>query len=243
MRVFLVSVFLTPIVLFGQDDFMAYDDASLDKHFKAWDLVGFDMSQCFVEEIDRTLTSALKHDASLSYTWDSLQNHVSVQTSADGNFRSYSYDRRMGGNWHDYSVFIQMRMSDSSIQTLQVDTDRAAEFGTYEDAGIYEVHAIKIKDSTHYLTLAYGTHESGEHHVTARVYGERNGKMVSKPLFAQEHLVVTAQRSYKFDMKYNATTKELSYNEMISQDDSPWNSPTGKRTIWKLEKDGFQPHH
>jgi hypothetical protein len=145
----------------------------------------------------------------------------------------------MGGNWHDYSVFVQMKMSDSSIQTLQVDTDKAAEFGTYEDAGIYEVHEIKINDSIHYLTLAYGTHGSGEHHVIARVYGEKDGKIVPKPLFEAEHLVVTAQRRFKFDLKYDPKTKELSFNEMKSQDDSPWNSPTGKRAVWKLGPDGF----
>ncbi|MFK7786318.1 MAG: hypothetical protein AB8B56_14455 [Crocinitomicaceae bacterium] len=227
--------------LFSQNDFLDYDDSVLDKHFKAWNEVGFELSYCFNEQIDALLLSALDNESSLTYQWDSLQHHMSISTSEDGHFRAYSYDRRTGGNWHDYGIFLQMRMSDSTVIVHEIETEKAAELGTYEDASIYKIHEIKIESKTYYLTFAYGTHGSGQHHNLIVVYGELNGSIIAMPIFGEKNqLVITTQRMHKFEVRYNPKTKELSFNEMIANDESHWNSPSGKRTIWKLKSNGFQ---
>ena len=70
-----------------------------------------DENRLFLQKI---LTYA-QQASTLSYSFPTLQNNISIATSPDGKLRAYSWDTELGGSMHDFDAVFQYEGQDGQI--------------------------------------------------------------------------------------------------------------------------------
>jgi hypothetical protein len=92
-----------------------------------------------------------KDPNSLSYTFDSLNQRMQIETSNDKLFRIYSWNTWMGGTMEDFESVIQYKFNDSVYTKIYFDT-------TYSDEWVYygfypQIFTMVVEDKTYYLAV------------------------------------------------------------------------------------------
>lgn len=182
------------------------------------------------------LDSVLALPASFTIPFDSLRTRIKITESNDNNLRIFSWDEKSGGNWHDMTSIAQFKTATGKIDTKQLNSGNEAETGEYTDVVILKIHEIIIDHKKYYLTIGYGTHGSGHHHMLGQIFNISNNELIKcESCFdGFGDLVIEAPRSEKINLAYDSDKKELSYNEFQFEDSSGFYRPTGKIMSWKL---------
>lgn len=183
-----------------------------------------------------TIKGILTDSNTFHYSFDSLSKQIRIIKSTDNRLKIYSWDEMSGGSWHDMAVFAQFETSNGQIKVKQLDPDEEAMTVEFTDVVIYEIHPIIIDNKTHYLTIGWGTHGSGHHHVTAQIFRIEGENLVKCDTCVENHeaLVVEAPRVNEINFQFNPETNEITHNEFAYNGNIGFYQPTGGIVTWKL---------
>jgi hypothetical protein len=169
-------------------------------------------SDVFAPIFKEKLIKHLKKPITFTQKLDSLSQYLTISTSEDKKIKFYSWDDRTGGSWHNINCFAQFEGSNGKIIVQQLNTENELEF---TDSAIYEIYKLIIKNKTYYLTLAWGTHGSGEEHRIIQVFSMSDDKLTKyKACFTNNNdLILHYGRTETLNLTFNPTTKIISYNK------------------------------
>ncbi|TND05890.1 MAG: hypothetical protein FD123_3581 [Bacteroidetes bacterium] len=181
-----------------------------------------DFRDSLARQFRNELTGVLSSEKSLGYNFDSLRKYMSIVRSADGRLRTFSWDERDGGTWHNITSYAQFRGGDGLMHIEQLDTDSEDVSGAFSDVKIYSVHTVERNGRTAYLLLGAGTHGGGLHHAQARLFtiGHRGLELCSDAFNGTKEAVAEIPRTYPVSMSYDEQKQVLSYNDYIWSDAS-----------------------
>jgi hypothetical protein len=187
------------------------------------------------------LQKSLSTSAAFATPFDSLSNEMLIIQSEDKNLRIFSWDEISGGTWHDMAAFVQYKTKTGHIKVSQLDTDREGELSQYTDVIVNKIHQVVMNDQIHYLTIGWGTHGAGNHHMIARIFKIDGENLIrcASCFSTNEDLVIEAPRSIKIGLVFNSTNNEITYNEFKMNEDSGFNELTGKLVVLKLKNGKF----
>jgi hypothetical protein len=220
-------------------------DISLTNEFRKMQHEAFndnwDDFDSLIHAFKKRLKKELATGVGLDCKFDSLSKEMSIVQSEDKLMRIFSWDELSGGTWHDMAVFAQYRTSTGAIGAKQINSDREAELGEYTDVIISKIHMVKMRDKTFYLTIGWGTHGAGHHHMTAQMFSIEENKLVkcTDCFDSGADLVVVSGRGFDPGLTYDPLTKQISYNE-FKEDEGGWMMPTGKLIKLKLRENSFK---
>lgn len=233
----LLPALLFCLAAFSQPATLRSIDNELTRSYKALLHERYDgnpdsIAPLFKEQILKQLENPLTFDNSL----DSLDKVLTIRISADRKIKFYSWDECTGGTWHLLFCVAQFKGKSGKIIVQPVTSGNAMEFGGYDDSSVYEINQLSIRDTTFYLTIAWGTHGAGHQHVIVRVFKIENDKLVScTSCFAtQKELVLEWPRSRGANLRFDAKTNEISYNEFVENDDTGFYDDTDKVVVLRL---------
>lgn len=196
------------------------------------------------EKFETTLKKLLKQEKSWSYTFPELRKYIDIKTSKDGLIRTFSWDSRMGGSWHDVRTLIQHQTTEglrvSSLQNKKMldDDEGQAEDEMYRDAAIIDIYTFH----NGYLFEGIGTHGSGHHHKVLLYYELVNDTLKRKDIFEnnQSIYVLLIPRKYDFDLNVDVNTKTITHSEYKLDDDIGFYLPTGKKVLLTFDGNTFK---
>ncbi|HTF06094.1 MAG TPA: hypothetical protein VK826_18820 [Bacteroidia bacterium] len=162
--------------------------------------------------------------------FDSLTEYLTIQISPDKKIKFYSWDDLTGGTWHHISCVAQFETDSGKIIVQQINSEREAELGDYTDSGVYAVFELNTAIEKLYLTIASGTHGSGQHHQIVQVF-RINGDTLLKcnSCFADnKDFVLEYPRSEKANLTFDPVKNMLHYNEFKFDQEVGFCKATGK---------------
>jgi hypothetical protein len=167
----------------------------------------------------------------------SFINNLVVANSKDQRIRIISSDNLGGGSWHNYDSHIQLFDAQQVINTrqLEIDNDEL-------DVGYYKIEQLEHNDSTYYIAFGYGTEGSGNHHRVVKVYRIENDSIVVQPSFEGKSLLgIVSRRAEDVELKYDPTTRAISYLEFETTYDEKTDEYTSNELVvrWKFEDGKF----
>lgn len=168
------------------------------------------------------LTGLLASERSLTFSFDSLRKYMNITQSADGRFRTFSWDEKEGSAWHNMTAYAQFRGGDGLLHIEQLDTDTEDVSGSFTDVNIYSIHMVERNGRTAYLVIGSGTHGGGLHHATSRLFtiGHNRLELCSDAFNGKPELVTEIPRTYPIAMSFDAGRQVLSYNDYSWSDAS-----------------------
>src|SRR5688572_776482 len=214
-------------------------DMSLTEDFRKMQAVAFDNNwdhfDSLIHSFKRRLKKELASGVGLDCKFDSLSTEMRIVQSEDKLLRIFSWDELSGGTWHDMAAFAQYKTSSGAIGSKQLDSDREMELSQYSDIIISKIHMVKMRDKIFYLTIGWGTHGAGHHHMMAQIFSIEGNKLVKcvDCFDSGRDLIVVSGRAYDPDLKYDPVSKTISYNE-FKEDEGNWMMPTGKTIMLKI---------
>lgn len=112
--------------------------------------------------------------ATLGYNFKALQdsNFCSIQTSADSNFRIYSWDTWTGGTMRFFNTIFQYRYNGQVFTKVPVKGE-----GDPGSAGV-QVFTVTLKGKTIYLNVTNAIGSSKDCAQSIRAYSIENGKLI-----------------------------------------------------------------
>ncbi len=194
------------------------------------------------KEAREKLISFCQMDSSYFYPFDSLKNYSNFKISADQKVRIISWDLVTGGTWHDYasiahydSLGVGRSLNLHEKNCYMTDCE-------YEDVSVYDLFDIEQNGKTYYLTFGYGTHGSGHHHRTARIFFFDSGQFKQHKTFlnGKTALNIVSARRDNPDLYYDEVSKSIRHKEFDFDNDIGFAKATGKILFFKLTSKGFQ---
>lgn len=230
---------------FGQTETLRTIDLELTSCFKT--MIAADAKlryDSLAPAFKKQLREQLKNPLTFNNQLDSLSKYLSVVTSSDGKVKFYSWDGVSGGNWHDINCMAQFTSKKGALSVQQLNTEKSAETGDFTDSGIYQVYELTTDTTTFYLTFAYGTHGSGNHHRIIRMFYISNNQLLQcdSCLAGLRELALEHPRSEKANLSFNAKTKEISFREFEVNPQHEINRPTGRTVKLVWNKGVFKQH-
>lgn len=135
---------------------------------------GNDSTIYYSEQFATSIRSLVKNNpATLSYNFKALGDKIyfNVKTSADGNFRIYSWDTQTGGTMHFFNQIYQYR-ADGKVFT---------EILNYEEgvAGSFcsKIHSVVINGKTYYLPISNAILSTTDMFQSISAFAIRNNKL------------------------------------------------------------------
>jgi hypothetical protein len=162
--------------------------------------------------------------------FDSLSKYLTIRTSPDKKIKFYSWDDYTGGTWHNIYCVAQFETDSGKIIVQQINSEREAELSEYTDSGIYAVFELNTETEKLYLTIASGTHGSGQHHQIVQIF-RINGDTLLKcnSCFADnKDFVIEYPRSEKANLIFDPVNSTLHFNEFKFDEEIGFNKATGK---------------
>lgn len=212
-------------------------DRFLASNFKTFYSVDTELGYCMAPIIEERVVSELKDSASFNYAFDSLSTYINIKTSDDSLIRTFSWDRRSGGSWHDMASYAQFKSKLGKIKCQRLDSGDEGGTGEPTDVIIYDIHTIRIENKPYYLILGWGTHGGGYHHSLARVY-KTNGDTLTlcDSIFqGQKYLSVSTPRINKIELEYDAESKIISYYHYEFDESTGLYKREGTKEEWILK--------
>lgn len=181
----------------------------------------------------RQLLLYLEKPVTFNNNFDSLSKYLAIRTSSDGKIKFYSWDDLSGGTWHNFNCLAQFITKNGKVVIKQINTENETGTGEFTDSGVYDIFALFNDSVTYYLTMAYGTHGSGQQHQIVQLFYISGDKLEKcKRCFADSNdLVIQYPRSEKANLVFDSGKKQLSYNEFILDEETGFYRPSGKRII------------
>ena len=221
MRFFFTVLFLGVVSAYGQ-----VDVETLHLQSPAWAIRhGVDME----DEYDYPMRVAfrdsmmnlLSEPGSMSHTYDSLGQFVTIRSSEDGRVRLFSWDDLFITCNHTMHTLIQYSWNDS-VRVVDI-SER--EDDDYLSTLFHEIHTIREEDGTYYLLIGWGAHCGGGQHQQARLFTIKQGNLVSVPFEVggefDKRLHNVVSRHLKMRMVYEREARELWYWEYEGCDQGP----------------------
>ncbi|MET6989183.1 hypothetical protein [Sediminicola arcticus] len=162
--------------------------------------------------------------------FDSLSKYLTIKTSPDNKIKFYSWDDLTGGTWHNINCVAQFETDNGKIIVQQINSGKEAELGRYTDSEIYEVFELNTEIEKLYLTIAWGTHGSGQQHQIVQIF-RINGDTLLKcnSCFADnKDLVIEYPRSEKANLTFDPVKNILHFNEFKFDEEKGRYKATGK---------------
>ncbi len=194
-------------------DFVAMIEADPDVRFDS-------LAPLFKKRLKTELTKP----GTFKYPFDSLSKKLSVVTTDDGKFRTFSWDEQGGGRWNIIAVFGQYKTKRGRVAVQVLSSIDEMEEGGYTDSYIFETHTLNIDGKTHYLTLGSGTLGSNFIQRMVQIFKIEGDSLVSCGSCFEEnwtaggrydYLAVEARRWDNIDLKFNPETNEITFNEYV----------------------------
>lgn len=250
-RIFFISL-LVIVLCFGnsysanaQQSASQKLDMSLTQDFRKMQSAAFannwEYFDSLIHSFKKRLKKELASGVGLDCKFDSLSTEMRIVQSEDKLLRIFSWDELSGGTWHDMAAFAQYKTSSGAIGSKQLDSNREMELSQYSDIIISKIHLVKMRDKIFYLTIGWGTHGAGHHHMMAQIFSIDGNKLVKcvDCFDSGKDLVVVSGRAYDPDLKYDPVSKRISYNE-FKEDEGNWMMPTGKTITLKIVNGMFK---
>lgn len=239
--VFIILLSLLPHTILSQTSSSSFKDEYLTSNFKTFYAVDFEMGYCIGPIVEKRLVKTLQDSASFQYPFDSLSRYVKIRTSENGLLRTFSWDRRSGGTWHNMASYAQYKTDSGMVHCQKLDSGNEGKTGAPTDVVIYDIHTLLIENEPHYLLLGWGTHGSGKHHSLARVYKiEEDTLRQCDTIFeGQPDLAVYANRINKIELQYTPKTQTITYYHYEYDPDSGFFKREGSMEKWFLKNKVF----
>ena len=223
-------------ISYSQESRLDVADRFLTSNFKTFYSVDTELEYCMAPIIEERVVTELKDSTSFNYSYDSLSNYIKIRTSEDSLIRTFSWDRRSRGSWHDMASYTQFKSKSGKINHQRLDS--GDESGTGEPANvlIYGIHTINIENNSYYLMLGWGTHGAGKHHSLARVYKINGETLILCDSIFQglNYLSVRANRGNKIELKYDTELMTISYYRYEFDENTGFYKRDGIKEEWIL---------
>lgn len=159
------------------------------------------------------LVEVLSLKDAIDYPFDSLGKRINIQVSKDQLFKTFSWDERTGGTWHNMAAVLQFRDSKGQVRTKLLDNDSDVELEGYPDVVYYEIFTLNIRNKAYYLLFGSGTFGSGHHHKTASLFTLDENRIKQVKCFGGEQdLIIQARRGDPIELSYNESNQTISHN-------------------------------
>lgn len=199
------------------------------------------------DSLKNTLVDLLAADPHMSYTFDTLDQHMAVLQSPDNRLRVCSWDEQSGGSMHDMAALAQFQDASGRLHYAWLDPEMIgmeAEDGDIETDVLYNrLYQLNSPGQpTAYLLIGWGTYGSGHHHCSARLLQIQGNRLVDVPhaFSGQKLLEVQAPRSMNVDMSFNAESQVLLHREFLHNPESGFTESTGRWVAWRFQNGVFQ---
>jgi hypothetical protein len=189
----------------------------------------------------KKLSESLLNPITLKNTLDSLSEYITIKGSEDGKVKFYSWDNECGGTWHTINSLVQFIKGKGDIGVQKLSTGNEMRDGGYSDCSYYEVHLVSINNSKIYITFSWGTHGEGMEFVRIQAFKivDNQFKECKSCIENKKDLVLEYKRGVKLNLRFNATSNEITYNEFSKDEDQKFPQFTGKLITLKLNETGF----
>lgn len=193
------------------------------------------------KEAREKLIEFCKMDSSLYYPLDSLKEYCAFRVSTDKKMRIMSWDLVTGGTWHDYASIANFdSLGHGGVLNLHYKNCYMSDC-EYEDVAVYKIFDISLNNKTYYLTFGYGTHGSGHHHKTVRVFHFESGSFKQHESFlnGKSAINIISARRDKAELEYDEVSKTIRHKEFDPNGELGFAKATGKILFYKLRDKGF----
>ncbi|PVD52978.1 hypothetical protein DC498_06315 [Terrimonas sp.] len=157
---FLIAVMLNNGKCFAQQEKIAQQEkkcAELYAKLLSFVQTSGDSVNLYAARFEKNLVECIRENPStLHYAFSVLTDSgfCSIQTSADGNFRIYSWDTWTGGTMHIFKNIYQWKSDDGIFS--RHDKDRGEDPGNFCSA----IYSVKLKDKPYYLAITNGVYST-----------------------------------------------------------------------------------
>jgi hypothetical protein len=128
------------------------------------------------ELFEKTLLKYTKNAATLKYNFPKLGNSIIIATSADGKFRTYSWDTESGGTMHNYSVVFQYQGADGKVYSRTDKPKDESEFGSF----IYSIFSVSGKSGKIYALCSTFIGSTSDHYGSVGLYKIKGNELIDK---------------------------------------------------------------
>ena len=193
------------------------------------------------DSLKQRLQALMELDPDLRYSFDSLDQHISVLQSPDRRLRICSWDERSGGSMHDMATLAQYIDANGMAHYVWLDPDMIEE--DEETDALYSRLYQLSDESGHatYLLIGWGTYGSGHHHYSARLLRIEGNRLVDVPAAFGERdfLEVSAPRNLMVEMEFLPDSRVLTHREFVMNQDMGFMEATGGWVVWIYEGGKF----
>ncbi|MEM6720956.1 MAG: hypothetical protein AAF611_16620 [Bacteroidota bacterium] len=194
-------------------------------------------------QFENDMKAILKKEESWSYRFPELRKYIDIKQSKDKKIKTFSWDSRMGGSWHDLRTLIQHQTTAgllvSSLQNkIALDDEEQSIDEAYRDAAIINIYTFH----NGYLFEGIGTHGSGNHHKVLMYYELEGDALERKTIFEnkQSIYVLLIPRRYKFDLEVDIEAKTITHSEYVLDNEIGFYMPTDKKVLLSFDGRTFK---
>ncbi len=119
----------------------------------------------------------------LAFSFSRLSEEMTIRTSKDGNFRSYSWDCECGGTMHDYYSVFQYRSGKSVKVYAEPFATDISERGV--GAFVHDIFQMPVKGGTVYMPISTFIGSTSHNGQFIEVWLLKNGKLYTEPKLIQ----------------------------------------------------------
>lgn len=235
------SLFFLLYSCYAQNTMLEHTDQYLASNFEAFNSVDTELGYCMGKIIEERVVAELKDSTTFHYSFDSLAKYINIQTAESGLLRTFSWNKRSGGSWHDMAAHVQYKTDSGTVKHQNLSSGEEDRTGEPTGVIIYAVHTIDIKNKSHYLLLGWGTYGGGKHHSLARVYtiAEDSLQLHNSMFNGEKYLYAEANRGDKIELEYDQGSNTLSYYKYKLDEDTGFYEREGRKEKWVLEREVF----
>lgn len=126
---------------------------------------------------EEKLLKYTKNAATLKYSFPKLAELITIATSDDGKFRTYSWDLGTGGTMHDYAVVYQYTGADGKVYSR---TDEKPSGEDEEDSGggfVSIIYTVNNPGGNIYVVCTNFQASTSDHYAAANLYKIEGNKL------------------------------------------------------------------
>lgn len=159
---------------------------------------------------EEKLLKYTKNAATLKYNFPKLRESVTIITSEDGKFRTYSWDEGTGGTMHDYSVVYQYQGTDGKVYSRT--NEKSSEEEEDEDSGgggfINNIYTVNVAGGNIYIVCSTFVASTIDHYESADLYKIEGSTLNDKVELFKTKEGLTNSIGFEYDFFSVADRKE-----------------------------------